>query len=107
MVGITELTHVLSESDYVVNALPLTDATRKIIGKAEFQAMRSSAFYINIGRGGTTDEEAMIQALQQGDIAGAGLDVFEVEPLPENSPLWIWTTLLWCPTPSDQLSITL
>ncbi|MDR3599060.1 MAG: D-2-hydroxyacid dehydrogenase [Desulfosporosinus sp.] len=97
MVGISQLTYVLSKSDYVVNALPLTDETRKIIGKVEFQAMKSSAFYINIGRGGTTDEEAMIRALQQGDIAGAGLDVFEVEPLPEYSPLWDMDNVIVAP----------
>lgn len=88
MYSMGELSDVLSKSDYVVNTLPLTDETRRLIGKPEFQAMKKTAFYINIGRGATTDESAMIEALSTGEIAGAGLDVFEVEPLPEQSPLW-------------------
>jgi phosphoglycerate dehydrogenase-like enzyme len=59
-----------------------------MIGKAELRAMRTTAYVVNIGRGGTIQEPALIQALQEGWIAGAGLDVFETEPLPSNSPLW-------------------
>lgn len=88
MYSMGELSDVFSKSDYVVNTLPLTDETRRLMGKPEFQAMKKTAFYINIGRGATTDESAMIEALSTGEIAGAGLDVFEVEPLPEQSPLW-------------------
>ncbi|WP_282935913.1 D-2-hydroxyacid dehydrogenase [Paenibacillus sp. RC67] len=79
---------VLRESDFVVVTLPLTDETRHTFGKAQFEQMKPNAMFINIGRGGTTDTDALVEALQTGIIAGAGLDVFEQEPLPESSPLW-------------------
>jgi len=79
---------VLAESDFVVVTLPLTSETRHLFGKREFGLMKPNAIFINIGRGGTTDTEALLEALRNGTIAGAGLDVFEQEPLPETSPLW-------------------
>jgi phosphoglycerate dehydrogenase-like enzyme len=88
MVTMDGLNEVLSESDYVVNTLPHTSETNHVIGREQFAVMKSSAYYINIGRGGTTDTEALIEALQSGSIAGAGLDVFEVEPLPADNLLW-------------------
>ncbi|MHB1357792.1 MAG: D-2-hydroxyacid dehydrogenase [Anaerolineae bacterium] len=75
-------------ADFVVLALPLTPKTRGLVGEKELRTMKSSAYLINIGRGGLVDELALIQALQQGWIAGAGLDVFAHEPLPADSPLW-------------------
>jgi phosphoglycerate dehydrogenase-like enzyme len=83
-----ELKSMLAECDYVVLALPLGPASRGIFGRDELQAMKSSAFLVNIGRGGVVDESMLVQALQEGWIAGAGLDVFEEEPLPASSPLW-------------------
>ena len=59
-----------------------------MIGRVELGAMRSDAYLINIARGSVVDEEALVEALQRGSIAGAGLDVFEDEPLPAGSPLW-------------------
>ncbi|KPV44756.1 D-2-hydroxyacid dehydrogenase [Alicyclobacillus ferrooxydans] len=88
MYTMDDLSTVLALSDYVVNTLPHTKETNHMMGQSEFTAMKPSAFYINIGRGGTTDETALINALQSGQIAGAGLDVFETEPLPVESPLW-------------------
>jgi phosphoglycerate dehydrogenase-like enzyme len=82
------LNEVLSESDYVILTLPLTKDTHHMIGNEQFAAMKSNSFFINIGRGETTDTNALINALQNGQIAGAGLDVFEEEPLPKDSPLW-------------------
>lgn len=82
------LEQALGESDYVVVTVPLTDETRNMFGAQQFAAMKPSAVYINIGRGQTTDEQALIAALQEDVIAGAGLDVFEQEPLPTDSPLW-------------------
>jgi phosphoglycerate dehydrogenase-like enzyme len=82
------LASMLGESDYVVNTLPLTAETRRMIGAEQFAAMKPSAYFINIGRGATVDNVAMIEALREKRIAGAGLDVFEKEPLPESSPLW-------------------
>ncbi len=79
---------VLNESDYVVNTLPLTEETHHYIGAEQFAQMKPNTFYINIGRGQTTDSKALLQALQDRTIAGAGLDVFEQEPLPADDPLW-------------------
>lgn len=88
MVGSEELQAVLPEADVVVLTVPLTSETRGMLGAQELKLMSTSAYLINIGRGGTVDEEALVRALREGQIAGAGLDVFETEPLPEESPLW-------------------
>jgi len=82
------VTELFELSDYVVNTLPLTNDTFHIINKSCFFAMKPSAYYFNVGRGATHDEAALIEALKNGQIAGAGLDVFETEPLPIDSPLW-------------------
>ncbi|UCH08182.1 MAG: D-2-hydroxyacid dehydrogenase, partial [Deltaproteobacteria bacterium] len=86
--GPEQLTEVLGEVDYFVNVVPLTPETKKMVGAKEFSAMKPSAFYISAGRGDTVDEEALIEALSTGKIAGAGMDVFSTEPLPKESPLW-------------------
>ncbi|MBI2907009.1 MAG: D-2-hydroxyacid dehydrogenase [Chloroflexi bacterium] len=82
------LRDMLAESDFVALALPLTEESRKLIGEKELQAMKPSACIINISRGAIIDEAALIRALKGGRIAGAGLDVFEKEPLPPESELW-------------------
>jgi phosphoglycerate dehydrogenase-like enzyme len=79
---------ILRESDYVSVTLPLTDHTRKFIGEREFAAMKPGAYLVNIGRGEVIDERAMAAALSAKKIGGAGLDVFEHEPLEASSPLW-------------------
>ena len=83
-----QLHELLAESDYVAVTLPLTLETRGVIGEAELNAMKPTGYIINIGRGGLIDEEALIKALKEERIAGAGLDVTSVEPLPPDSPLW-------------------
>jgi phosphoglycerate dehydrogenase-like enzyme len=88
---------MLAECDYVVIALPLTPDTEHMIGEAELQAMKPDAYLVNIARGGIVDESALIQALREGWIAGAGLDVFEQEPLPADSPLWGLENVLMSP----------
>jgi phosphoglycerate dehydrogenase-like enzyme len=97
IVGPDELMSELSRSDHVVNVLPITDATRGIFGAEAFAAMRRHAVFVNIGRGTTVDEPAMIQALERGVIAGAALDVFAAEPLPAESPLWRMPNVLVSP----------
>jgi phosphoglycerate dehydrogenase-like enzyme len=82
------LDNLLAESDFVVIAAPHTPETEKLFGTAQFERMKSSAFLINIGRGVIVDLAALTDALRNGLIAGAGLDVYEVEPLPEDHPLW-------------------
>jgi phosphoglycerate dehydrogenase-like enzyme len=79
---------MLRECDFVVAALPLTGATRLILDAGAFEAMKESAYLINVGRGGLIDQKALINALETKRIAGASLDVFEEEPLPEDNPLW-------------------
>ena len=77
-----------AESDFVVSVLPGTPETLDFCGQAEFAAMKQGAVFISIGRGVAVDEEALAAALKRGDIAGAAIDVFKVEPLPQSSPLW-------------------
>jgi phosphoglycerate dehydrogenase-like enzyme len=83
-----QLMEALPEADFVVLTLPLTAESRGMFGERAFSRMKPTAYLINIGRGGTVDETALINALQTGQIAGAGLDVFEKEPLPPESQLW-------------------
>jgi D-2-hydroxyacid dehydrogenase (NADP+) len=83
-----QLRELLSESDYVVLTLPLTAETRGIIGGAELHSMKPTAYLINVARGNLVDEPALVRALEEKRIAGAGLDVFATEPLPVDSPLW-------------------
>lgn len=83
-----QLLELLPEADFVVLTIPLTQETKGMIGEPELRAMKSNAYILNIGRGGTIQEKVLVRALQKGWIAGAGLDVFEKEPLPEDSPLW-------------------
>ena len=82
------LMEMLPQADWVVIAAPLTQQTKGMIGERDLTAMKKSACLINIARGPLVQEKALIKALQEGWIAGAGLDVFEEEPLPEDSPLW-------------------
>lgn len=82
-----DLDTLLQESDFVCLILPLTDETHHLFGKEQFAKMKSSAIFINAGRGPVVDEQALIAALQAGEIHAAGLDVFEKEPLPVDSPL--------------------
>jgi phosphoglycerate dehydrogenase-like enzyme len=88
MFGPLDLLKVLAESDYVVLALPLTEETHHVIGELALRSMKPSAYLINISRGAVIDEAALVRALKEGEIAGAGLDVFESEPLPPESELW-------------------
>ena len=83
-----DLYQMLSTSDFVVIAVPLTMETRKMIGVEELRLMKPTAYLINVARGQIVDQSALIRALREGWIAGAGLDVFETEPLPTDSELW-------------------
>ena len=83
-----QLGDLLAAADYVIVSVPATAETRHIIGAEELRQMRRNTFLINISRGSTVDEEALVAALRDGTIAGAGLDVFATEPLPTVSPLW-------------------
>ena len=88
---------LLSESDYVTVTLPLTPQTRGFVGAKEIAAMRPHAYIVNIGRGSVIDQNALIEALREKRIAGAGLDVFEREPLEADSPLWAMDNVILTP----------
>ncbi len=92
-----ELNDVLAESDYVVIAAPRTPQTERMIGKPQFEAMKEGAVLVNISRGALVDEATLVEALQGNKLKGAALDVFEREPLPEESPLWAMPNVLITP----------
>lgn len=83
----TSREELLAQSDVVVLMVPLTEATKGFLGAADFAAMKDTAFFVNPARGALVDEQALIEALRDGTIAGAALDVMAVEPLPADSPL--------------------
>ena len=82
------LDEVLGHGDHIACVLPASEDTAGLIGQREFAAMKPSAFFYNLGRGNCVDEDALCAALREGRLAGAGLDVFQTEPLPPDSPLW-------------------
>jgi phosphoglycerate dehydrogenase-like enzyme len=86
-VELTDLDTVMRESDFVAVNCPLTTETRGLIGARELALMKPTAFLINTARGAVVDEAALVKALHEGSIAGAGLDVFATEPIPDNHPL--------------------
>ncbi|MET0303731.1 MAG: D-2-hydroxyacid dehydrogenase [Microbacteriaceae bacterium] len=83
-----ELHAFLAECDMVVVTAPITEATRGVFDDAAFAAMKSTAFFVCISRGGIADDDALLRALESGQIAGAGLDAHGLEPLPADSPFW-------------------
>lgn len=99
--AIADRAEMLAGCDYVLLAAPLTEETRGLIGAAELAAMKKSAVLINLGRGPVVDEAALIAALQSGQIRGAALDVFDVEPLPADHPFWKMENVLVSPHCAD------
>jgi phosphoglycerate dehydrogenase-like enzyme len=83
-----EMHAALREADFVAVTLPGTPETRHLLDAEAFAAMKKDAYFVNVGRGAVVDEAALVGALEDGHLSGAALDVFEVEPLPEESPLW-------------------
>ncbi|SEQ48007.1 D-2-hydroxyacid dehydrogenase [Piscibacillus halophilus] len=83
-----QLNEKLPEADFVVNVLPSTPNTDKMFNEKHFKVMKEDAIFLNMGRGTTVNEDDLIKALKENQIRHAILDVFEVEPLPEDSPLW-------------------
>ena len=91
------LLQVIREVDYFINVVPSTPQTEKMVGAKELSAMKPTAFFINIGRGETVDEEALVSVLKAEKIAGAALDVFCTEPLPKDHPLWGMNNVILTP----------
>jgi phosphoglycerate dehydrogenase-like enzyme len=83
-----ELSALAGKADFVVNTTPLTSATRGLFDAKFFAAAKPGAYFINVGRGGSVVQPALVAALRSGHLAGAGLDVTDPEPLPADSPLW-------------------
>lgn len=94
---------LIKESDYIINTLPLDDSTKNLFNKDLIKLMKNNCFYVNVGRAGTHDEEAIINSLKSNKIRGAYLDVFNVEPIPKDSVLWDIPNLYITPhnTPSS------
>ena len=88
---------MIAECDFVVITLPLTGRTHHLFNEEMFKAMRPTAFLVNVGRGAIIKEVDLIRALKKGWLAGAGLDVYEEEPLPERSPLWEMDNVIMTP----------
>ena len=95
--GPGQITEMLPQCDFVVISLPLTEDTIHFMGGREFESMKKDSVLINIGRGRLVDQEALIAALKNGEFAGAGLDVFDEEPLPRESPLWTMDNVVVTP----------
>jgi D-3-phosphoglycerate dehydrogenase len=85
---VPRLDDLLARSDFVSLHLPLTPETRHLMGEAQFRRMKPTAYFVNLSRGGTVDEAALVRALDEGWIAGAGTDVFDEEPTPDGHPLF-------------------
>jgi phosphoglycerate dehydrogenase-like enzyme len=92
-----DLDALLPGADFVILTVPHTPATEGFMNRARFARMKRGAFFINIGRGKTTRLDDLVAALRAGELAGAALDVFEVEPLPEDHPLWTMPGVLLTP----------
>jgi phosphoglycerate dehydrogenase-like enzyme len=99
----SQLNELMSTSDYVLLAAPLTDGTRGMIGAAQIAAMKPAGVLMNVGRGAVVEEPALIEALQTGKIRGAALDVFEVEPLPAAHPFYKMENVLLSPHTVDHV----
>jgi D-3-phosphoglycerate dehydrogenase len=95
--GSLSLEALLEASDFVVLACPLNERTRGLIGAAELARLRRGAFLVNVARGPVVDTEALLAALRDGRLGGAALDVFDVQPLPDEHPLWELENVLITP----------
>jgi phosphoglycerate dehydrogenase-like enzyme len=102
----TERLHdALGEADYVAVTLPGTPQTRHLVDAEAIGAMKPGAYFANIGRGTVVDEGALVEALKSGHLSGAALDVFEVEPLPKESPLWELESVIISPHATDMVGL--
>jgi phosphoglycerate dehydrogenase-like enzyme len=96
-----ELHDALSEADYVIATLPGTPETHHLIDAEAIGKMKDGAYFVNIGRGSVVEETALVEALEEERLSGAALDVFETEPLPEESPLWELENVIISPHSTD------
>jgi phosphoglycerate dehydrogenase-like enzyme len=99
---IARLDELLARADALVLALPLSDDTKHLLDARRFALLKRGAWFVNVGRGGLVDEPALVDALQSGHLGGAGLDVFEIEPLLQESPLWSLPNVIVTPQNSGE-----
>jgi len=100
------LNGMIRESDVLAVAVPITPETRGMIGEEQIRLLKPGSYLVAVSRGGIVDEPALIRALKDGHLAGAGLDVTEVEPLPSNNPLWDAPNLIITPHISGGSQLT-
>jgi phosphoglycerate dehydrogenase-like enzyme len=101
-----EMVTLAGTADVIVNALPLTSGTRRIIDTEFFAGTKDGAIYISVGRGATTVTDALMVALESGRLRGAGLDVTDPEPLPEDHPLWKIPNIIITPHMAGQSELS-
>ena len=99
--GPRHLDTLLPRADFVITTTPHTPDTEGMWNKARFQAMKNTAYFINVGRGRTTRIDDLTEAIEEGEIAGCGLDVYEIEPLASEHPLWSLPNVLLTPARCD------
>lgn len=97
MYGTDRLHEAIADVEFVILTVPLTEETRHLFSTEAFDRMRSDTYVVNVARGPVVDTTALIDAIETGAIAGAALDVFETEPLPERSPLWDFENVIITP----------
>ena len=97
------LRDAVSEADYVVVTLPHTPETDRLLGAETVAAMKPGSYFVNVGRGKVVEEAALIEAMEHGHLSGAALDVFEEEPLPQESPLWGLPNVIVSPHSTDNV----
>jgi phosphoglycerate dehydrogenase-like enzyme len=98
-----DLHPALREADYVVITLPGTSETHRLLDPEAISTMKQGAYFVNVGRGKVVDEGALIEALKNRRLSGAALDVFEEEPLPQESPLWVLENVIVSPHSTDNV----
>ena len=98
-----DLNDALVEADYVVATLPGTPETHHLLDAGAFEKIKEGAYFVNIGRGSVVEEAALVEALEEGRLSGAALDVFETEPLPQDSPLWEMEGVIISPHSTDMV----
>lgn len=105
MYKVSDLDKLLPGTDVLAMSLPATAETENILNKERLALLPEGAYVVNVGRGSAVDEDALMEALESGHIAGAALDVFKTEPIPEGSRLWNTTNLLITPHVAGNLTL--
>lgn len=103
---ITQIDTVLPQADVLTLTLPATPQTDNLISAERLYMMKKTAFLVNVGRGNCLDQEALIEALNEGRLAGAALDVFRTEPVPDNDPAWNTRNLIFTPHCSGKMTMS-